>query len=418
MMVDLKSRLRQLTDYGMLNLPEPDRSDPRGRMHGEPEGFEALETPAGTAWVRSTSYDADHVQGRVCFDAFGSIPPEVLSIISGPGPCPSDWSDLLFLDTETTGLSMGTGTHVFLVGLANLSDEGVQIRQYLMKDPAGEMAFLDAVARDLHRFDHLATFNGKRFDMPLLSQRFTMQRMKDVPDFTSHHDLLYPARRLWRKVLASCSLSSLEQNRLGFCRRDDIPGSQVPQRYFLFLEDGDADHLSPIIRHNTLDLLSSMALAVHIGCICGDPTLAAQPEEALAVAHLARRAKRGSDAEIYFTRALELAQGLSSYLKAAEELSLWLKRRDRWREAVQLWKGMIDRVEEAESALLAPTFPYEELAKYYEHREHDFTTALEYTERSLSLVRHRARRLGSAPQRVLADLEHRRQRLLRRLTTA
>lgn len=415
MVLDLRKRLRQLTEYGMLNLPEPDRSENRRRLGGKLEGFEPLETPSGTTWVRRATYDADHVQGTVCFDAFRSVPPEVLGIIGGSGPCPADWADLVFLDTETTGLSMGTGTHVFLVGLANLCEEGVQIRQYLMKDPAGETAFLDAVARDLHHFDHLATFNGRRFDMPLLSQRFMMQRMKDIPDFVSHHDLLHPARSLWRNVLASCSLASLEEHRLGFLRRDDIPGAEVPQRYFLFLEDGDGHHLSPVIKHNTLDLLSSMALAAHMGCICADPSLAAHPEEALGLARLVRRVGRSDDAETYLVRALEIAGGLSSYLKAAEALSLWLKRRDRWTEAVQLWKAMIDRLETSESAVLAPTFPYEELAKYYEHRQHDFTAALEYTERSLSLVRRRNRRLGRTPEGVLDALEHRKQRLLRRL---
>lgn len=417
-MMDLKRRLRQLTDYGMLNLPETGEVGAQRRAQGEIEGFEPQQTAVGTAWVRRVSFDADHVQGSVCFDIFGSVRTEVLGLIGGPGPCPAEWSDLLFLDTETTGLSMGTGTHVFLVGLANLSADGVQVRQYLMKDPAGEPAFLDAVAQDLDRFEHLATFNGRSFDMPLLQQRFTMQRMESAPGFSSHHDLLHPARSLWRNILTSCSLASLEENRLGFRRRDDIPGSEVPQRYFLYLEDGNAEHLSPVVRHNTLDLLSSMALAAHMGSICEDPSLAAHPEEALGIARLARRAGRGGHAEACFTRALEVADGLSSYLKAAEALSLWLKRRERWSEAVQLWKTMVNRLEGSETAVLAPAFPYVELAKYYEHRRHDFSTALEYTERILSLVRRRDRHLGAAPEWVLTELEHRRQRLLRKLRTA
>ena len=44
---------------------------------------------------------------------------------------PAKW---LFLDTETTGLSGGTGTYAFLIGLAWWDCAGLQVEQFFMRD--------------------------------------------------------------------------------------------------------------------------------------------------------------------------------------------------------------------------------------------------------------------------------------------
>ena len=45
-------------------------------------------------------------------------------------------------------------------------------------------------------------------------------------------DLLYPARRAWKLRLGSCRLSRLETEVLGMSREGDLPGSEVPARFF------------------------------------------------------------------------------------------------------------------------------------------------------------------------------------------
>jgi len=52
--------------------------------------------------------------------------PEAAEEIAGPG----EW---LFLDTETTGLSGGSGTYPFLVGLAWWEGGGLEIEQLFMR---------------------------------------------------------------------------------------------------------------------------------------------------------------------------------------------------------------------------------------------------------------------------------------------
>ncbi|MFO8060628.1 MAG: ribonuclease H-like domain-containing protein [Bacillota bacterium] len=411
--MNVRDRLERMTEYGMLHLPP--RADPHeAGERPDLRPFQPAKTPRGVTWVRRELFPADHIHGNMSLGSLRSHPTGALSLLTGGERPPDDWTDLLFLDTETTGLSTGTGTYVFLVGLAHLTAGGeVEVEQYLMPDPSGEQAFLIAVAERLDTFDHLASFNGKSFDLPLLSHRYTMNRMRAQLEFTGHCDLLHPARNLWRRVLPSCSLASLESHRLEVNRIDDIPGSEVPARYFLFLSDGNFDHLAPVVRHNTLDLISSVALTAHMLQVAEGP---GGTEEALALGRMARRAGDHDRANAYFSDVLEESESLSALAVAAEELSRWLKREDRWDEAVDLWSWMIERIEASELGLTAGPFPYIEMAKYCEHRSRDLDSALQYTRRAISSVRRQSQ-IGPRSRRQMSELQHRLRRVQRKITT-
>ena len=65
--------------------------------------------------------------------------PEVISGNSLSIMLGGEWQDvrkdeILFLDTETTGLSHGAGTVAFLVGVGYFEGENFLVRQYLMRD--------------------------------------------------------------------------------------------------------------------------------------------------------------------------------------------------------------------------------------------------------------------------------------------
>ncbi len=184
---------------------------------------------------------------------------------------PEKW---LFLDTETTGLSGGTGTYAFLVGLAWWDAGGLQVEQLFLRDFAEEHSILHEVAARLAERPVLVTFNGKTFDWPLLENRFTMTRAIAVPQLAAHLDLVHPARALWRPRLGSVRLVDLERyvldpRRLGWHRDDDVASTVIPQQYFDYLRGGPVEPLVAILRHNQMDLRGLAALFGKINALLG-----------------------------------------------------------------------------------------------------------------------------------------------------
>src|SRR5215831_11926678 len=118
----------------------------------------------------------------------------------------------LFLDTETTGLSGGTGTYAFLIGIAWWDSGGLEVEQFLMRDFSEEHSVLLELAERLAKRPVLVTFNGKTFDWPLLESRYLMTRAIRVPQLVAHLDLLHPARAVWKLRLGSVKLTELEEH--------------------------------------------------------------------------------------------------------------------------------------------------------------------------------------------------------------
>ena len=180
---------------------------------------------------------------------------------------PLDESEGLYcLDTETTGLSSGAGTHIFLAGWCHYCplSGNIRIRQFFLQDLGGERDFilhLDFALRDAKA---LRTFNGGTYDIPLLKTRWGMNG-KEFPTFI-HKDLLHPSRRLWKQVLGSCSLKNIEREILGVHRVGDVAGAEVPELYFSYLRSGAGDdfpqQLRGVFSHHLQDVLSLWFLEV------------------------------------------------------------------------------------------------------------------------------------------------------------
>ena len=195
--------------------------------------------------------------------------PDGLDSLNQSGLIPIGWTgrrfDLAttcFLDTETTGLSGGAGTVAFLVGVGYCMGDGFCVDQFFMSDYSDEPEMLLELSRLLERFESIVTFNGNRFDLPLLSTRYLMNRLPDAVQPLQPLDLLLASRRLWKLRLGSCRLANLEERVLGVHREGDLPGSEVPQRYFDFLKSGDMTLIDDILRHNKQDIVTLGRLLV------------------------------------------------------------------------------------------------------------------------------------------------------------
>ena len=171
----------------------------------------------------------------------------------------------VFLDTETTGLSGGTGTYAFLIGLGLCGEDSFRVVQLFLAGPAWERSWLAAIEAELPEHYALVTYNGRAFDLPLLRTRYTLARAVPSWGGAPHMDLLSLSRHFYKGRLSSCSLSSIERNVLGLRRSgEDVPGSEIPWMYTQFLRTQDAGPLRGIFYHNTLDIVSLAALQIHI----------------------------------------------------------------------------------------------------------------------------------------------------------
>ena len=278
-------------------------------------------------------------------------------------------ADALFLDTETTGLAGGTGTMAFLIGLGWFEEGHFHVRQILARDFGEEKAALAYLADVASRKKFLITFNGKAFDVNLLTTRFIMNRLKSELNLLPHLDLLHPSRRILGHRLANSRLCTLEAEVLGVEREGDIPGWEIPQRYFDWLKSRDGRLLAAIFEHNRLDVISMSSLTMHLTEIlmAQESVQNATADDYLAAARLLlNRHDLEGAAKIFNIFQGQTCGELSSLSK--KQLSHLYKRTGRWQEAVQIWQEMAAEKPVEFSAI-------SELAKYLEHRVHDYHQA-------------------------------------------
>jgi uncharacterized protein len=170
---------------------------------------------------------------------------------------------ILAFDTETTGLAGGTGTRAFMIGAGDWRDGGLRIRQLLMTTMGAEQAMLQEFGRWLEPATVLLSYNGKCYDRPLLSTRYTLARLPDPLLGRAHIDLLHPVRRRYRGIWENCRLATAERQLLGVVREDDLPGAQAPAAWLEYLRGGSAAKLRKVGDHNAQDLRSLSGLLLH-----------------------------------------------------------------------------------------------------------------------------------------------------------
>ncbi len=290
----------------------------------------------------------------------------------------------LFLDTETTGLSGGAGTFVFLIGVASFVGDSFEVRQYVLPDPDRETAFLDALDAEVAAAKLVVTFHGRGFDLPRLEERYLLSRrpfpLADLP----HLDLLVGARRVFRLRMGRVGLQHLERDLLGVTRLHDLPGSECPAAWYAYLR-GDTAPMDAVLEHNLLDLLSLPPLVAALS----DAASGRAPAHDVHCAGLAFARSSMEDRALPLQlAAAERAEGGDIRGRAHAEASRLLRRR-----------GETDRsVEQALAATRSDPGlpgPWIALAKHAEHAQRDPDLALRYAleaERTLFL-RSRARSL-------------------------
>src|SRR5579884_3046463 len=169
-------RLQDLRQYGVLTAPPPPAKKSGNRLQDLLDG-DVVGVPGGECFYREASFPLDTVHGMHPLLLVSRLSGHRMGMVSKDVELSyADLSQAVFLDTETTGLGMGTGTYVFLVGVGYLDGGDFVVTQYFLDGPGDERPFLDELSEFLARFPVVVTFNGKAFDLPLLESRYRLHR--------------------------------------------------------------------------------------------------------------------------------------------------------------------------------------------------------------------------------------------------
>lgn len=368
-------------------------------------GGKIVATPYGPHVAVEKVFEGDFCHAGVRLSSVLEISGEALKLAAKKrDDFELDVRKAVFVDTETTGLAGGSGTYAFLVGVGYFEGSSFKLVQYFMDDFDKEPRVLYSLKKLLNNFESLVSFNGKAYDIPLLSTRFLINRMENPLEFMNHFDLFHGARRIFGQRLESLSLSSLEQNLFRMERSGDVPGFEIPSIYFKYLRDKNPFPLKPVFYHNQLDILSMVSLLSKIGHVLKDPfnSGACSGQDFYCLGRLYEDMGMLEESIRCYTLALS-AQSVKD--KAYRQLSLLYKKMGRWREAEKLWIQMAKEGINRQFALI-------ELSKLYEHRMKDYEKAASAAREALEVARDKKRLLGrSVDPREIDEIRRRLDRI-------
>jgi uncharacterized protein YprB with RNaseH-like and TPR domain len=349
---------------------------PRQRVRQEfsiPRGFEVTITPYGEALVWQ----------------------DVLPLPAlDPQP-----GNVAYLDTETTGLSGGSGTYAFAAAVARPIDCGLRLAQLFLPSPGAEPALLAALEEELAPASALATFNGGSFDLPVLRTRWVMARMRGELVHPQHIDLLTLVRALYRHRMEQCNLRTVEERLLGYEREDPVSGAIAPEAYFDWLQRGHSPTLESVLEHNRLDVISLVHLHSLLMRRLQGADAAMDADDWLALGR--HRFRRGARADGW--RALRNAAGFASG-EAAATAGLWITRRLIRRGAIGGADRLLARMEERFAGDLRVAMARARLLEWRRRDAHG----------ALAVVEAAQQRFPEAA----GELEERRTRLKKKLLSA
>jgi len=400
-----KHRIEELRERVRALAAKPSKRAERATREAKDKAlselpFVRVERSDGAIDVRSRVYDVTATHGRVPLKTALAAKAEAIATLAIDRKLEGfDPSRALFIDTETTGLSGGTGMMAFLVGAGRFDDGRFVVEQWFLREPSEEPALLCALRERIEQSTALVSFNGKAFDLPLLRARFIMNRL-GAPETPPHFDLVHVARRIYGERMDQCRLVHLERDVLGFVREGDVHGSEIPSRYSAFLRHGDAEGLIPVVEHNLWDVIAMAALVGELAArVTGDDAVGRfEPSDMAGLAKTALRAGAHELAASMAGEALDRASIGRDHAVAARAGAVAAKahrkrgEHARSKEALQL---VLDHAPDDAWAHL-------ELSKLYEHKYRDPWRALEHARRAIGAEKDDAmsKRLARLEERV------------------
>lgn len=278
-MSDILSRLKALgVSKGMPDVPRQQVKKPSEQIDDLQKAFPhgmVVENDHGYCFINRLTQPLSEMHGRVDMSMEVKSSPLFDSMMELEV---RDKKDTLAFDTETSGLSNGSGSFIFMLGLGYFEDDRYTVDQLILPDLNSEAAFLRQTELIFSRFPILLSYNGKSFDIPMLQSRLHFHMLPDFTKEIVHCDLLKLTRRYWKPLLGAVPLSNIEHYVLKLQRGDEeVPGYLAPELYRDFLRDGDASHIEGVAYHNQIDVVSLSAFLLYFNDLViqaeSDPSL-------------------------------------------------------------------------------------------------------------------------------------------------
>src|SRR5262245_56877932 len=106
-----------------------------------PTGFTTGDNQFGQVYFRDQFFDLEHRHGKVPLASALRLDTDLLERLA-PNITQEHLRDAAYLDIETSGLSGGTGTYAFLIGIGTFEALSFRVRQFFLAEPSGERAML------------------------------------------------------------------------------------------------------------------------------------------------------------------------------------------------------------------------------------------------------------------------------------
>jgi uncharacterized protein YprB with RNaseH-like and TPR domain len=358
--------------------------------------------------IRDFNYPLANMYGQFALSEWKTVTTHQLTVIFGEENCEEediDPTQLLFFDTETTGLSGGAGTIPFMLGFGyfDMDHDSFNVRIFILNNLSREDAFLEEVDHFLasREFSATVTYNGKTFDFPLMESRYILQRKRFSLLTLPHLDFLFPARVIWRHTYESRKLGYLGEELLGLSREGDIDGSQIPATYFNYLRSKAFTLIRKVVEHNALDLVGLAALLLLGIKYQEDIAFTTDPGEILGTAMLCEKFGDSQKAMTLYRQLQEINAPDEIVSKAVKGMAIINKKQKLYNDASKLWELLTQIQGDDHHAI-------RELSIHLEHREKDYEKALHHVKNALDTIDL------THPQRQ--DFEKRLERLTRKRT--
>lgn len=176
--------------------------------------------------------------------------------------------DMLFLDIETLGIC---DSPMIMVGFGFFDNGVFKIRILFARKIEEEIAMCEYLKNEIFpAFKCFVTYNGKSFDIPFISNRMLYffddnpliseeyEAYKHVNTLFHHIDLYHGCRRKYKGLFRDYTLTTIEQELLGWVRENELPSSLVGECYRKYQSNPErySGLIKEAIEHNYYDIYS------------------------------------------------------------------------------------------------------------------------------------------------------------------